>query len=142
MRHTYLILLVFALIGCSNVKTVTDNSSLNRNDKTVQYILKKNLAEESNKNIVYFTSGFDNEIIEVRNGDDIVYNAKTTTIDQLSLAYTQVVTNDKPVTISFNEASLSLDNKNLEKYKFVYILKTMDKRKYIIEYSNKSKNFL
>jgi uncharacterized protein len=141
MKYTYSILLIFTLIGCSNIKTITDNSSLNRDDKTIQYILKKNLAEDSNKNILYFTSGFDNESIEVKSGNDIVYTGKATTIDQLSLAYVQVVSNDKPVTVKLNNTALSLNHENLNKYKFIYILKMLNIDKYLVEYSNKNKNF-
>ncbi len=142
MKYTYSISLIFVLIGCSNTKIITDNSSLNRNDKTIQYILKKNLVEKTNKNILYFTSGFKNEKLEITIENDILYNSEINTIDQLSLAYVQVVTNDKPIIIKFNKITLSLNYENLKKYKFVYILKMMNKNRYLIEYSNQSKNFM
>ncbi len=142
MKYTYSILLIFALIGCSSTKIITDNSPLNRNDKTIQYILKKNQVEETNKNILYFTSGFKNEKLKITIENDILYNSEINTIDQLSLAYVQVITNDKPIIIKFNKITLSLNYENLKKYKFVYILKMMNKNRYLIEYSNQSKNFM
>ena len=141
MRYIYSLMLLLAFMQCSNIKTVSDNSSLNHDDKTIQYILKKNLAGESEKNILYFTSGFNDVSIEVKNGNDIVYSGKTSTIDQLSLAHIQLVKNDKPIVIKFNKFAFSLNYKDLIKYKFVYISRLMDKNKYLIEYSNKSRIF-
>ncbi|GEM56757.1 hypothetical protein B0A58_16005 [Flavobacterium branchiophilum NBRC 15030 = ATCC 35035] len=142
MKYTYSILIIFALIGCSNTKIITDNSSLNRNDKTIQYILKKYKVEETNKNILYFTSGFKNEKLKITIENDILCNSEINTIDQLSLAYVQVITNDKPIILKFNKITLSLNYENLKKYKFVYIIKMMNKNRYLIEYSNQSKNFM
>lgn len=141
MKYIYSLILLLVFVQCSNIKTVSDNSSLNQDDKVIRYILKKNLAEDSDKNVLYFTSGFKNETIEVKNGNDIVYNEKTSTIEQLSLAHIQLVRNDKPIVIKFNESIFSLDYEDLIKYKFVYISRLMNKNKYLIEYSNKSRIF-
>lgn len=134
-------MLILGFVQCSNIKTVSDNSLLNHDDKTIQYILKKNLAEESDKNILYFTSGFNNENIEIKNGNDIIYSGKTSTIDQLSLAHIQLVTNVEPIVIKFNKSVFSLNHLDLIKYKFVYINRLMDNNKYLIEYSNKNRIF-
>ncbi len=140
MKYIYL-MLILGFVQCSNIKTVSDNSLLNHDDKTIQYILKKNLAEESDKNILYFTSGFNNENIEIKNGNDIIYSGKTSTIDQLSLAHIQLVTNVEPIVIKFNKSVFSLNHLDLIKYKFVYINRLMDNNKYLIEYSNKNRIF-
>ncbi len=141
MKYVYLLTLFFLFVQCSNIKSVSDASLLNRDDKTIKYILKENSAEEVNKNILYFTSGFYNENIEVKVGSDIVYSEKTNTIDQLSLAHIQVVQNENPISIKFNVFNISLNHNNLIKYKFIYISKFMNKGKYLIEYSNKSRIF-
>lgn len=141
MKYVYSLVLLFLFVQCSNIKYVSDGSLLNRDDKNIKYILKKNNVEEVNKNILYFTSGFDNENIEVKVGNDIVYSEKTSTIAQLSLAYTQVIQNEHPISIKFNNSTVSLNHNNLVKYKFIYISKLMNKEKYLVEYSNKSRIF-
>lgn len=141
MKYISLLMLFILFVQCSNIKSVSDGSFLNFDDKTIQYVLKKNLAGESNKNIIYFTSGFENENIEIKVGSDIVYSQKTNTISQLSLAHVQVIQNVNTISIKFDNSDIFLNHDNLIKYKFIYISKLMNKKKYLIEYSNKSRIF-
>lgn len=140
------IILILILASCKNVKSIYTESSLEVSNKSIQQILEKTNAKETNKSVVYFTDGFTgNDTIMLKNGNEIIFRHALKTIDQIGLANVKTVSNDKEVRIdvfSTKELTFVLNTKQLKKFKFIYISKNLINDKYIIEYSNRKKDFL
>lgn len=134
--------IVFASIGCSTVKTTeiygTDMEIVDNVRSKV--LIKKFNAQDKNKSFLDFTSTFDH-LITVKNGDSIILNEKSKTLPMLGYTNSCIIFNNKEVTITIdNKQKINLSQKQLPKYKFIYIGK--DKNNYKIEYTNIARSFL
>lgn len=149
LRRFNLVFFMFLFVvfhSCNGVKNVYTAGALDMGNHMVKKTLEVSKAEAENLSIIHFTYGFDGEIIQIRNGEDVVFDHKAYTIPQLSLCCVQVVDRTKNVTINIhlkNSKSFlfSLNKKKMRSYKFVYINKMLDQDRFVVEYSNKNKNF-
>lgn len=146
MTRFLIALLIMLLFSCSSVHQIGDNSKLDIEDSIIQYTLKKADAVDDYKAIIFFTVGFENDLVELINGDNIIFHDSISTLDQLGLARTVVINNKKRVSIkmeSSNKLEFILNRNKLLNYKFIYISKNIDeKQKIKVVYSNKKKQFL
>lgn len=145
MKNFFLFFFLILIFGCTNVKIIYTNQRLNIEDVSTVNILKKAQAENKDKTIICFTNGFKNDTIELTNGKEILFKLPIQTIDQLGLAMIKTVNNNEKVNITFYSSKpikFNLNDNDLKKYKFVYVSKKNCKsNKFIIEYSNKKRNF-
>ncbi len=141
MKKLSFIFIIILLFGCSNVQ----NKFLNEVPDFNKYTLEKLNATESYKSLIFLTAWFEKDTVQIINGEKMLKNEPANTLSQLSLAIAQVVENDKDVTINIlsnKKTEIILTKNNLAKYKFVYISRSLDNRKkYLIEYTNKVRYF-
>lgn len=71
---------IIIFMGCSNIKSIHRDGTLDENNQSVKYILNKLGAKEIDKSIVYFTNGFEGDTIELVNGQDIIFKLPIKTI--------------------------------------------------------------
>ena len=146
MKNIFYFLTCLFAISCSNVKSTFSNDKLNMEDKIIQYKIKKAKAEESNKSILFLTSGFENDTIQIINGKEVLVNEPLETIAQLSLTTVQTVNNEEEVKINIlskKPTRISLNTGKLKTHKFIYIKRDIfNRKKYLVEYTNQSRNFL
>jgi hypothetical protein len=143
-KYLYFIPIII-FMGCSNVKSIYNDESLDTNNQSVKYILDKLNAIESDRSIVYFTNGFEGDTIELVNGEDVIFKLPIETKPQLGLAYAKAIFNEKEVKINIQATKpvkILLNKKGLKKHKFIYISKSDSKKdQYLIEYSNLKRDF-
>ena len=146
MKKHLIIVLIIIFAGCANVKSIYRDNTLDVSNKSIEQILEKTKAKESNKSVVYFTSGFEGDTIELINGDKILFKLPIKTINQIGLANLETVLNDQEVRINILSAKpirFLLNKEKLKTSKFVYISKEIFKNnRCIVEYSNLKKDFL
>lgn len=146
MKKYLIVILIIISAGCSNVKSIYRNNTLDINNRSIVQILEKNNGKENNKSIIYFTSGFDGDTIELINGSKTLFKLPIKTINQIGLANLETVLNDQEVKINILSARpvwFILNKEKLKTSKFIYISKEIFKNnKYVVEYSNLKKDFL
>lgn len=139
---TYILILVF--ISCGNVKSVYETKILDSDINSIKNILDKSNAKDVNKTILVFTTGFEQDSLELSNENDVIYNKSLNTMST-GMALAKVVDNNKSVKIRFysnKREDIILKSKKLKKYKFIYISKNLNKNnQYLITYSNVYKGF-
>lgn len=139
MRNFLTSIFILIIVGCSNIKSVYEKQSLDTNDNSIKNVLEKLNAKESNKTILVFTSWFENDSLELVNGNESVFNKKLNTMSS-GLAIVKVLDNNKKIKITFSSKdsnTIILKESMLKKYKFIYISKdSTNKKEYLIKYSN------
>jgi len=140
-----LILLIIASFGCSNIKIIYKKETLDTNDQATKYILNKLDAKQSSKSVLFFTTGFKGDSIELKNENNVIFNLPIETLSQLGLAHVETISNEDQLQINIqspNPIKIFLNESDLKKYKFIYISKSETKRhRYLVEYSNRNRDF-
>lgn len=141
----YITILSLLLYSCKNIENVYGKEKLDSTNKSIQFVLEKFDAKEANQSVVYFTSWFENDTVQMINGKDTIMNRILKTVPQLSLTAVERVLNDKKIEIIIKAEiplKIVINQKKLKQYKFLYITRDAFKRgKFILEYSNNDKNF-
>ena len=89
---TYILILVF--ISCGNVKSVYETKILDSDINSIKNILDKSNAKDVNKTILVFTTGFEQDSLELSNENDVIYNKSLNTMST-GMALAKVVDNNK-----------------------------------------------
>lgn len=148
MKKYFLIYFIFfmSLVGCTNYKIIYNDIEFNSENKVVKELLEVGNATEKHKSILVFTAWFEKDTIKVLNNNKIIKEDVVNTTPQTGLGDFQVVSNNVSVEVqilSDKTIKIPLKQKHLQKYKFVYISRNVDKRnKFILEYSNTWKGFM
>lgn len=139
-----LILVASALfICCNSVKNTYGTEKFDSTSQTNKYFLVKMNAEDSDKFILHFTTGFENDTIEIISGDKQIFKNLIKTTPELGFAHAETVSMEKVVTIKIYKSKtikFSLDMKKLRDYKYVFI--SMSDTGINVEYTNIMKRFL
>lgn len=69
----YPIFIMLSYISCTGVKTVYTKNELYPNSYPIKEIFEKLEAGTQDKSIIVFTSWFEKDVVEIRNGDNIVF---------------------------------------------------------------------
>jgi hypothetical protein len=145
MKKFIYIFSLFIFFGCTNVKHIYVLQDLDVNNKSVQNILDKFKAKENNKSIIFFTSWFEKDTVELINGDNLIFRKPLNTVAQLSFTTLGVVLNDEKVTINIltkKPIKIILNQEELKKHKFIYISRdAFNRKKITVEYSNIKRDF-
>jgi len=141
MKKYLLLSCTVLFFSCSNVKSLFNNEKSfpqYSNDLT----LKKLNASESDKSLIFFTSNFANDTIEVVSGVNRLFKKSFTTENTVGLAGYEVIPNTQKAKISIESirTHINLKEKELKKYKYIYVSK--DGKHILIEYTNKAKMFM
>ena len=140
-----IILLIIASFGCSNIKSIYKKETLDINDQAINYILNKLDAKQSSKSVLFFTTGFIGDSIELKNENNVIFKLSIETISQLGLAHVETISNENQLEItiqSSNPIKIFLNESDLKKYKFIYISKSETKKhQYLVEYSNRNRDY-
>lgn len=126
-----LFLLIF-VISCSNIKSVYNKEQVPSKHYNLLNILKE-LNIGNNQSIIYFTSTFNDDRVKIITDNNIVFDKKLKTIDQLGFAGSHILENNTNNFLIINDKKITLDNNRLKEYKFIYLEK--QHRKYIITYA-------
>ncbi len=141
-----LLFLILIFGSCSNIKTTLNDTQVGLPEHAKKMLLQKLDGESSDKSVLVFTAWFEKDTIRVLNNNKIIKEDIVNTTPQTGLGGFQVVSNKTPVEVqilSNKVLKFYLNKQYLQKYKFVYISRNVDKRnKLILEYSNKWKGFI
>ncbi|MDV6169436.1 hypothetical protein R1T16_13455 [Flavobacterium sp. DG1-102-2] len=144
MKKLYYLPLLLAFIMCSSPKFEYNKSSYPIDTSTIKF-LNTLKAKDSIYSALFFTDGFlSNEIIEVKNGNEIIFSDTLVTDRVLGLAEIIRVKNQQEILITDlkSKYSFKLPPKKNSKYKFIYISKDAESTKdYNIIYSNTLRGF-
>ncbi|TGD59902.1 hypothetical protein [Flavobacterium humi] len=136
-------LLVISTVSCVNLKIFYKDGELYSNSYPIKQIFEKYDAKGKDKSIVAFTGWFEKDTIKIINGGKVVFEEPVKTRQETGFATFWVVSNETKVEILIpnpNGIKITLKQKDLKKYKFVYISRDETKRdKYELEYSNEWK---
>lgn len=139
------ILIIFLICSCRNVKTFYLKGELDPNGHAEKNILQKLNADTNDKSVIVFTSGFDNDTIKIISGSKNIFEKSLKTDDRIGFSTLSTINNEEKIEVQIftgNLIQIFLKQKDLKKYKFVYISRSvLKKNKYKLEYSNKWKKF-
>ena len=145
MKNLIYISLCFIILSCSNIKSAFSNDTLDLNDKAIKYELNRLKANDPKKSILYLTAWFEKDTIQIINGKNLLYNEPGNTIAQLSHTTIQVIENTEKVEVNIlskKPTKISLDLEKLKSHKFIYLSRKLDNRKkYVVEYTNRSRSY-
>lgn len=145
MRVSLFIFIIILFSGCSTPKFDYDDSKNTTNIDVEKKFLATLEAENEMYSILFFTDGFlENQNIQIKNGDAIIFDEIPKTDRVLGLANVIRVNNrlDIIVTNIDTDYTFKLPIKKNIKYKYIDISKIVEEDKsYTIKYSNAFRGF-
>ena len=128
-----LILILF--LRCSGVNSSYVDNSIAATEKFKNEVLKKLEAEKENYSIIDFTDYFLNNTIILSNSKGVFFNKEISTVESLGYAFSARIDNDFE-TVVYDKSNNYKFIIPINKYKFIYISREKNKKKYKILYSN------
>ena len=140
----FLLLLFFILESCSAPKIEFAESKKVISNSSNEEFLNFLKAKDTIYSVVFFTSVFEHDSIEVKENNKILFADIITSVKSLGLAKTLRINNTSQIKITdVNlDYSFNLKQQLSTKYKYIYIQKKKyDNNRYVITYSNTHRAF-
>ena len=139
MKCLQLTFLVLLFCSCSNVKILYEKETIGVNDKRSNLLIRK-FELGSEKSILYFTGGFNDNHAKISFGETIIFEKEIKTLEQLGVADSCIIENSNNILVTIDNKSIIIPAEKLKLYKFIYLEKQGER--YIITYTNKARSFM
>lgn len=144
MKPTALILIAFIFAMCKTPKVEFKEYHSWMDASMIENYLMKLNASDDRYSLLIFTNGFNGELIEIINGDEIVFHNVLNSIQNLGFAKEFRIDNTKLTTVKElkRKYSFKIKSEIAIKYKYIYVHRNISNGKYTITFSHNLKNFL